>query len=505
MSDDDMFEDPLEEDEEDEMDFQDLDDETGGEEAYNDTQATLLKRDKSFEVLSEAEISEEATKLLGTITDILGLPHPSIAGILLRHFKWNRDALIQAFTDNPDKVCLEAGVASLQVEKPVTSPKNQISCLVCLETVEEKDTFALGCGHRYCLPCWKTYLELKIAAGPDCIFAKCMNPTCPEIVNENAVKKLVADDKYSQFKRFMVRSFVADNPLVKWCPAPNCTYSVRCERKARPVTCKCGFSFCFNCCDYKMGDHTPATCSQVERWLHKASDESENVNWLLSNTKRCPQCRAPIEKNGGCMHMVCHKNSGGCGYEFCWLCRGNWTDHGRHTGGYYSCNKYDKSDAKSDDDKSQDIKTELECYMFYYHRYQSHHSARKVADEQRKKADKKGLKLQQKFEVRYQETKFLLEATEQLITNRRILEYSYVYGYYLDKKKTAEKNLFEDLQENLEKHTNFLSELYEMKLKKLTSYQLFYEWKEKVTNYTRVTHQFAQNFVDGVSRGLTSA
>lgn len=201
---------------------------------------------------------------------------------------------------------MEAGVASLQVEKPVTSPKNQISCLVCLETIEEKDTFALGCGHRYCLPCWKTYLELKIAAGPDCIFAKCMNPTCPEIVNENAVKKLVADDKYSQFKRFMVRSFVADNPLVccflalslstfcvwylcfppshlfvsfffekknnnnnnngeqvKWCPAPNCTYSVRCERKARPVTCKCGFSFCFNCCDYKMGDHTPATCSQV--------------------------------------------------------------------------------------------------------------------------------------------------------------------------------------------------------------------------------------------------
>jgi ariadne-1 len=79
-----------------------------------------------------------------------------------------------------------------------------------------------------------------------------------------------------------------------------------------------------------------------------------------------------------------------------------------------------------------------------------------VADEQRKKADKKGLKLQNKFEVRYQETKFLLEATEQLLTNRRILEYSYVYGYYLDKKKITEKNLFEDLQENLEKHTNFL-------------------------------------------------
>jgi len=205
------------------------------------------------------------------------------------------------------------------------------------------------------------------------------------------------------------------------------------------------------------------------------------------------------------MHMVCSKNSGGCGFEFCWLCRGNWAEHGRHTGGYYSCNKYDKSEAKKDDDQSVDIKTELEHYMFYYHRYQSHHTARKVADEQRKQADKKGLKIQNKFEVRYQETKFLLEATEQLIQNRRILEYSYIYGYYLDKKKVAEKNLFEDLQENLEKHTNFLSELYEMKLKKLTGYQEFYEWKEKVTNYTRVTHTFAENFLEGVAGGLTNS
>jgi hypothetical protein len=122
--------------------------------------------------------------------------------------------------------------------------------------------------------------------------------------------------------------------------------------------------------------------NQVERWINKASDESENVNWLLSNTKRCPQCRAPIEKNGGCMHMVCQKNSGGCGYEFCWLCRGDWSEHGRHTGGYYNCNKYEKSDAKKDDDSSLDIKTELEHYMFYYHRYQSHQSARVSAKTQ---------------------------------------------------------------------------------------------------------------------------
>lgn len=107
--------------------------------------------------------------------------------------------------------------------------------------------------------------------------------------------------------------------------------------------------------------------------MQKASDESENVKWLMANTKKCPKCRSPIEKNGGCMHMTCRIAS--CAYEFCWLCRGPWTEHGSATGGYYQCNKYDASEAKKEDDKATDVKTELETYMFYFHRYESHKNA----------------------------------------------------------------------------------------------------------------------------------
>jgi len=293
--------------------------------------------------------------------------------------------------------------------------------------------------------------------------------------------------------------------LVKWCPAPGCTYTIRCERKDRKeaVTCKCSFQFCFSCCDFEIGDHMPCPCAQVDIWLQKASDESENVTWMLANTKKCPECRAPIEKNGGCMHMTCKKNGGGCGYEFCWLCRGPWTEHGSATGGYYNCNKYDKSKVKEEDMSTiKDAKTELETYMFYYHRYESHRNAMKIADSQRKEANKKEADILAKFEVRSQDTKFLLEATEQLLMNRRVLEYSYVYGYYLDK-KSQERNLFEYLQEDLEKHTNELSTLYETPVDKLQDYQEFVKWKEQVTNYTRITKKFLGNFVAGVSSGLT--
>eukprot|EP00026_Physarum_polycephalum_P005402 Phypoly_transcript_05436.p2 GENE.Phypoly_transcript_05436~~Phypoly_transcript_05436.p2 ORF type:complete len:251 (+),score=43.97 Phypoly_transcript_05436:964-1716(+) len=246
----------------------------------------------------------------------------------------------------------------------------------------------------------------------------------------------------------------------------------------------------------------PCPCAQVEEWMQKASDESENVTWMIANTKKCPECRAPIEKNGGGMHMSCKKNSGGCGYEFCWLCRGPWSEHGSATGGYYNCNKYDKSNAKEDDVKADDAKTELETYMFYYHRYESHRNAMKIADQQRKGADQKEASILAKFEVRSADTKFLLEATEQLLNNRRVLQYSYVYGFYLDK-RSQERNLFEYLQEDLEKHTNELSALYETPIDKINSIQDFAQWKEQVTNYTRITKRFLDNFVEGVSGGLT--
>lgn len=91
------------------------------------------------------------------------------------------------------------------------------------------------------------------------------------------------------------------------------------------IVCDCGAVFCYRCADAEIGDHTPATCVDIEKWychdsimsyvietiiinnnnksilnrLAKASDESENLTWLAANTKKCPKCRSPIEKNGG--------------------------------------------------------------------------------------------------------------------------------------------------------------------------------------------------------------
>eukprot|EP01089_Gocevia_fonbrunei_P016035 TRINITY_DN4881_c0_g2_i1.p1 TRINITY_DN4881_c0_g2~~TRINITY_DN4881_c0_g2_i1.p1 ORF type:complete len:511 (-),score=87.18 TRINITY_DN4881_c0_g2_i1:29-1561(-) len=487
----------------DDMFSEDSDAEMGLSEAL---ETPMIEKQGSYEVLSESKILSESEKLIEEVKDFLGIPNKAIAACLLRAFQWNREGLIETYMDNPDGACAKAGVPSMDLEKPIVDPEKVNECLVCTDEFKNKDSFALPCGHRYCSTCWTYYLEIAIKDGAECIIKKCMAPNCNSVVHEEAYKKIVSPELFERYKKYLLRSFVEDNPKVKWCPAPGCGCSIRCERGNRKesVTCKCGFSFCFQCADLETGNHMPADCDQVDKWRQKAADESENVTWMIANTKKCPQCRSPIEKNGGCMHMTCHRNSGGCGFEFCWLCRGPWTEHGSHTGGYYSCNKYDSSNAKTEDAKAQDTKTELEHYMFYYHRYESHKNAMKIADDQRRNADKRQKNLMNKFDVRAADTKFMMEATEQLLHNRNVLQWSYVYGFYLQDDRKTEKNLYEYLQEDLEKHTNYLSELYERPIEKITDYQAFIKWKEDVTNYTRVCCKFLANFIEGVSGGLVS-
>jgi len=74
-------------------------------------------------------------------------------------------------------------------------------------------------------------------------------------------------------------------------------------------------------------NHLPADCKTTSEWMVKHNSEAENVNWIIINTKQCPMCNKSIEKNQGCNHITCAKNSGGCGHDFCWICLAPWNGH----------------------------------------------------------------------------------------------------------------------------------------------------------------------------------
>lgn len=75
----------------------------------------------------------------------------------------------------------------------------------------------------------------------------------------------------------------------------------------RPIVVTCP------CCEKEFS--LPASEVNV---VASSADESEvkSQNWKAANTRNCPTCASPIEKDGGCNHVFCQS----CQSEFCWAC-----------------------------------------------------------------------------------------------------------------------------------------------------------------------------------------
>lgn len=102
-------------------DAEDVDEDDLGAVDDQALQETLTKQ-RSFEVISEDDMLKESRLLIDGVMEFLGIPNRAIAACLLRSYDWNRERLIEAYTEDPERVCKKAGVPSLNLEKPIESP-----------------------------------------------------------------------------------------------------------------------------------------------------------------------------------------------------------------------------------------------------------------------------------------------------------------------------------------------------------------------------------------------
>ena len=150
---------------------------------------------------------------------------------------------------------------------------------------------------------------------------------------------------------------------------------------------------------------------------------------ILAHTKPCPKCARPIEKSQGCMHMTCQAP---CRHEFCWLCGGAWRDHGERTGGFYSCNKYEAARAAGEindtETRRENAKASLERYMHYFERWAEHGASHARAAQQLASVNLEALATAQSTPV--SQLGFVREAMRQIVACRRILKWTYAFGFY---------------------------------------------------------------------------
>ncbi|KAI3669773.1 hypothetical protein L6452_41169 [Arctium lappa] len=464
--------------------------------------------EKSYVILKEDDLIQRQEEDITKVSTVLSLPRDSSCMLLIR-YNWSVSNLHEAWFEDEGKVRRSVGL--LDVDPSVKFPKSGegiVDCGICFESIGKHDTATCGCDHFFCKSCWKAYVCTSIDDGPGCLTLRCPDPSCSAAVGQDMVNVLAPAKEKKRYELFLLRSYVESNKKIKWCPGPGCDYAVEFdddfETGSYDVSCVCKYGFCWKC----MEDaHRPLGCETVAKWVLKNTTEAENTNWILAYTKPCPKCKRSIEKNHGCMHMTCRPP---CGYEFCWLCLGPYVGHdGR------ACNRYTKSQEGGEVPEAERqrelAKKAIQRYTHYYERWAANEKSRKQALLDLQRIETFHLKtLSSNYCQPETQLQFIVDAWLQIVECRRVLKWTYAYGYYIPKKEEAKRLFFEYVQGEAEAGLERLHlcaekelQIYITNEEEEATEDQFNSFRVKLAGLTSVTRSYFENLVRALENGLS--
>ncbi|UJR32413.1 hypothetical protein I4U23_019875 [Adineta vaga] len=149
----------------------------------------------------------------------------------------------------------------------------------------------------------------------------CPEAGCDTIFNYDDIHHLLLSNNnrslFEIYDRQVVKQQLERMPEFSWCP--NCDggqLNTRITSYKRPIICSnCKEKICLF---HHTKWHTGMTCDEYDQMNPNVDNQTQQ--WLNSHSKRCPYCKSPVEKDGGCDHMKCKK----CNHEFCWECLANY-------------------------------------------------------------------------------------------------------------------------------------------------------------------------------------
>lgn len=225
----------------------------------------------------------------------------------------------------------------------VTLNSRTVPCIACMDTEDVVVVFSCAERHVICLDCFRGYAQTRLNER-QFVHDRELGYTlpCPAGCEDSLIKELhhfrvMGQEQYERYLRFGAEQCLLTLGGLL-CPGPGCGAGL--VAQSRRVECDvragCGLVFCRDCRGpYHQGAcpdaQAPPTADgaaptgqsfPVDREAQLRSRwDQDSLLFIKESTKPCPQCSAPVQKNGGCSHMRCPL----CGAEWCWVCGTSWS------------------------------------------------------------------------------------------------------------------------------------------------------------------------------------
>ncbi|XP_022730487.1 uncharacterized protein LOC111285345 [Durio zibethinus] len=203
------------------------------------------------------------------------------------------------------------------------------TCVICFEDIDATQMFSVdGCFHRYCFPCMKQHVEVKLL---NAMVASCPHEGCNSEVTIDSCGKFLDPKLVEIISNRKKEASVAASEKV-YCAFPRCsalmsknevlqytkTVCLGAEHSGARKCVKCHRFFCINC---KVPWHYDMTCYDYKRSNPHSTKEDAMLKSLATEKlwRQCIKCKNMVELAEGCYHITCR-----CGFEFCYTCGAQW-------------------------------------------------------------------------------------------------------------------------------------------------------------------------------------
>jgi len=176
------------------------------------------------------------------------------------------------------------------------------------------------CNHliKFCNSCLESSIRFMVeefGAGA-CDQINCLDVDCDRYLDLDEIQEYADDKTFALYSRHKA----SQHPNFRMCLGPGCqSWRIYDDLRDPRIQCTdCNFEMCAT---HLHAWHRGLTCAEYDQKT-ATLDAWNEARFAEQNLKRCPRCRALVEKDDGCFHVQCT----GCFHQFCWECLADWSE-----------------------------------------------------------------------------------------------------------------------------------------------------------------------------------